>query len=192
MKITKSMVEKFNVSGIKHQDPISVFFEDFGPGQGQVTIKQFSDVWASFWGGCGDDGIKAFFLSCDADYLTNKLVKHDRMHEPDIEATKKKLKRVVLGCWLDGSLSKETVKEFWQDKVKHSYDGLNEVNEIRGIEEWANDNFEIEDVYVYEEWYCHIVNKLTPEADNMKHRIIPTIQDALRQEIADEKSNEQG
>jgi len=179
MKIQVTEVEKILISDVENQDNISVYFEDFGPGQGHVIIKQYCECWESFWGGCGEDGIKAFFLRCDASYLTKKLVKHDRMSEPDIEETKKKIKRSIIELRKDGSISREDIKEFWRKEIKDRFSGLNKLYEMEDIEEWASRNNKIDDVHILYDWYDNIVYQLTPEAKNMKYRIIPTIKKAL-------------
>jgi len=180
MKTQVTEVEKILISEVSDQDNISVYFEDFGPGQGHVMIKQHSDCWTSFWGGCGKTGIKAFFLGCDAAYLTKKLVKHDRRRKPDIEATKKKIKRSILELRKDGSISREDIKEFWRKEIKDRLSGLNELYKMEDIEEWADRNNKITGVYILYDWYDNVVYQSTAEADNMENRIIPIIHDALR------------
>ncbi|WP_027360674.1 hypothetical protein [Desulforegula conservatrix] len=74
MKLEKSIAEKLIISGIPNQDPIAVYFEDIGPGQGKITITCFNDCWSYFWGGMGKKTpIREFFRSCNTSYIAHKL-----------------------------------------------------------------------------------------------------------------------
>lgn len=83
---TMSETSVTKISGTESLDPITVFWEDFGPGKGQVTIYCFGQAWTSYWGGMGEDTIRSFFASAGNDYLVNKLgyaqfLKQSKQHE---------------------------------------------------------------------------------------------------------------
>ncbi len=51
MKITKSQCERIIITDIKGLDPITVFLEDYGPRQGQITIRCYDEIWSAYWDG---------------------------------------------------------------------------------------------------------------------------------------------
>ena len=73
MKITESQVRKLTLTDIDSLDPVSVFLEDFGVGQGRVTIECFGDAWSYYWGAMGDSNLIEFLKDANADYISNKL-----------------------------------------------------------------------------------------------------------------------
>jgi hypothetical protein len=54
-------------------DPITVFWEDFSPGKGQVTIICYGAAWTAYWGGMSGQTVKQFFSQCNNDYLIDRL-----------------------------------------------------------------------------------------------------------------------
>ena len=72
MILTKSTVEKIAITGVPNMDAIAVMCEDFGTGQGKITITCFNDCWSNYWSAMGSRNIKEFFLDCSNDYLTGK------------------------------------------------------------------------------------------------------------------------
>lgn len=52
---------------------ITVFWQDFGPNRGQVTIFCWGSAWTCFFGGMGSSSIKEFFAGCSTSYLVDKL-----------------------------------------------------------------------------------------------------------------------
>lgn len=58
---------------VEKLDPVTVLLYDIAPGQGRIIIEVWGRAWAMTWGGMGDRSIRAFFLSCDDEYLVNKL-----------------------------------------------------------------------------------------------------------------------
>ena len=56
-------------------DPLTVFFEDFDPGQGQVTIVCWGRAWSHYWNAMGPEcTAESFFLKASPDYLVGKLM----------------------------------------------------------------------------------------------------------------------
>ena len=87
MKITKSVVTKIYISKSKALDFISIYFENFLPKKGKVTITSFNKSWTSFWSNCRQTGIENFFCSCDKYYLLKNLMPYNQIKEPDINKT---------------------------------------------------------------------------------------------------------
>ncbi len=69
----KIEVEAMLITDHQSLDPITVFWQDYGPGSGQVTIYCYGEAWTSYWGGMPELSVKEFFLKADVGYLTNKL-----------------------------------------------------------------------------------------------------------------------
>lgn len=96
----KADVEAMVVSDHANLDSITVFWQDFGPGSGQVTIYCWGEAWTSYWGGMDKDTIKSFFAKASAEYLIHKLQgaqfqkrnkQHDKYLERIIAAIKQEL-----------------------------------------------------------------------------------------------------
>ena len=53
-------------------DEITVYLEDYDPGQGKITITCYGKSWTAFWGSMGET-IEKFFLRVDNGYLSKNL-----------------------------------------------------------------------------------------------------------------------
>jgi len=179
MKITQSTVNKIQISEIEHMDPVSVYFEDFGPGQGQAIIKCWNKSWTSFWGGCGDNGIMSFFMGCDKYYLVKNFMAGEDMTETDIEETIKSIKRKILSLRMETVINKKETRDFWDTFVVGDYESLESAFDIYEIREWVKENYEIDGHHLFDDWTDLIETKLTSNAHWLRDRIIPTIQEAL-------------
>jgi hypothetical protein len=73
MHSTRSLVECMQIYDVPRLDPIRVYFEDYAPGHGRMTISCYDMAWTGYWGGMGDRSIKAFVSDCDAWYLSQNL-----------------------------------------------------------------------------------------------------------------------
>lgn len=54
-------------------DTITVIWQDFNQGQGQVTLICWGSAWTCYFGGMPSDTIRQFFMRADVEYLVNKL-----------------------------------------------------------------------------------------------------------------------
>jgi hypothetical protein len=181
MKLTESEIKKVHISEIEGCDPVTLLIEDFGPGKGRITIQCWDKAWTSSWGACGEKGVLSFFLSCDKYYLLKNFVPHERCSEPDVEEQIKEMKREFLRARTETDISKETAKEFWDDKIKGS-NGLESIERITDIEYWVHEinyDLDLNGLHLYEEWYMDIPTKLTSEGWWMRERIIPAIKKAF-------------
>lgn len=59
-------------------DPITVFWQDYEPGRGQITLYCYGSAWTSYWGGMGNKTIKQFVADGDTSYVVNKLLPNER------------------------------------------------------------------------------------------------------------------
>jgi hypothetical protein len=67
-------------------DAITVFWQDFGPSRGAVTIICWGSAWTCYFGGMSGNSIKEFFAGANTSYLVKKLgitrwLKSSKAHE---------------------------------------------------------------------------------------------------------------
>nr|WP_297529424.1 hypothetical protein [uncultured Roseateles sp.] len=58
-------------------DPSTVFFEDFEPGRGQMTVVCWGRAWTHYWGAMGGNpthDIRSFVLKAWTGYIVGKLM----------------------------------------------------------------------------------------------------------------------
>ena len=73
MSTIATKTESFDILPSIALDRISVFFTDYGIGQGIVTLVCFGNAWSAYFGGMGGNTIKEFVRGCGTEYLVNKL-----------------------------------------------------------------------------------------------------------------------
>lgn len=100
MKVETSQIKKLKITGIERLDPVSVIFEDFGPGQGKIIIECYGKAWSAYWGGMGDRTISEFFCSCDDGYLSNNL-SNINSSVYDEDKIREDAKQKGIECWCD-------------------------------------------------------------------------------------------
>ena len=66
-------VSAMEIIGHPGLDRITVFWQDFNQGQGQVTILCYGHAWTCYWEAMGKETVREFFLCCGNDYLVPKL-----------------------------------------------------------------------------------------------------------------------
>lgn len=54
-------------------DPIRAYFDDIGPGYGQLTLVCYGKAWSAYFGGTGADSVQDFVMKVSKDYLVSKL-----------------------------------------------------------------------------------------------------------------------
>jgi hypothetical protein len=79
-------VNAFCITEHANLDRITVYYRDFEPGKGQITIVCYGEAWTVYWGAMGTRDILKFFVECDTDYLTGRLMgsqfqKHPKGYE---------------------------------------------------------------------------------------------------------------
>ena len=74
METITTSVKKITITGADRLDPVGVFLENYGPGQGRITIICYGQAWTSFWGGMGDRTVEQFVASCNDGYLMDNLM----------------------------------------------------------------------------------------------------------------------
>lgn len=103
----------FKVEGIGRA---SIYLEDYGNKQGEITIGCFGEAWNHFFSNMGTGRqIKDFLLSCSDDYLIGKL-SSDYNRDRPIDENKicEYIRREVLRVRRQCLLDKEVARELWQ------------------------------------------------------------------------------
>lgn len=172
MTITKSLIEKIQILDFSPRlEVINVFFEDYGPNRGKVTIEAEGDAWSYFWGGHGCSSIQKFFLKAGTDYLVCKLklgiqATRDNM---DAEAIQEKARKYILKSRKSGDLSKEKAREQW-DSTEWITGGERMVDE------------EILSAIYGDEWYFDY-----PQEPNPEYQHLFSIVEAIRKSLIEQK-----
>lgn len=71
--MSHTLVEVFRVEPTTALDQITVYWENYEPSKGMVTLVCFGSAWTCWFGGMGGKTIQEFFASADTDYLVSKL-----------------------------------------------------------------------------------------------------------------------
>jgi hypothetical protein len=66
-------VEVLDIPGTPSLDRIEVFWRNYEPGRGSVTITCYGSAWTAYFGAMGEFTIQQFFSCAGTDYLVNKL-----------------------------------------------------------------------------------------------------------------------
>lgn len=83
MKTEKRNTDTYILTELESLDTITVYVTNYKLGSGKIVIECFCSAWSCYWGGMGDNNLQQFFLSCDNDYILNKLLKNTRQTDFD-------------------------------------------------------------------------------------------------------------
>lgn len=158
MKIEISKVKKLRITellnGPHRLDPVTVYAENFGNGQGKIVVECYGRSWSAYWGAMGCD-LEDFFLSAGTDYIISYFDSAMRPVAYDATQAADRLKEIIIKRrllqrdgykpkdWNYESLDKDDARELW-DKVEdeHFYDdpagNSNLICEVVGHDEWWN------------------------------------------------------
>ncbi len=73
MKVERTTVTMLEIIDAPRLDRIKVITEDFGKGQGQLTVICFGRAWTSYWGGMHAT-VAVFVASMSAEYIAENLL----------------------------------------------------------------------------------------------------------------------
>lgn len=78
-------------------DPVTVFWQNFSPGKGSVTITCYGDAWTAYFGAMGGSTIQKFVVeSASVEYLANKLTpNHVRLNQTQTKRQDEYLGRIL-------------------------------------------------------------------------------------------------
>lgn len=181
MIIQHISVKKLLIRDLPSLDPISLYLEDLGPGQGNVTITCYGKSWVSYWGAMGKETVAEFILSCGTDYLINCLSRGISNTQFSGDALVTLARRSILGqrrpslvrgTNLDdqGDLSREEAREL--------YDQSGDLGDCTALE---NCPHHLMDEIFGEEWW-HVADQAKEDNPEYKYleKIVQAMQEALR------------
>jgi len=165
MKVEVEKVVRLKLTDLTEYnlDPVSVYLEDVSKGKGKIVIECYCESWSSFWGGIGDRSVAQFFISCDNDYLINKLTSVSK-HIVDESKLAESSKKQILKLRKHLDLDEDEARELW-DFIEYS--GLSE-----------NDN-EIMHKIWGDEWWYSLPDKKNPDWEYLD-RIVSAVKDAIK------------
>lgn len=146
-------------------DPIAVYLEDFGPGQGKIIITCYDQSWTSYWGGMGDRTISAFVKSCDNHYLAKNLSRIP-VEINDYDALKQDMFKKII--------EKRKALELDESDARSAFTTIEECE----IEDLHRDHHDIMTMCYGDEWWCCIPKKTNPEYAYLG-KIITAVKQAL-------------
>ena len=167
MKITKTTVEKIQITEVEALDPISVICEDFGTGEGKISIECYGKSWCSYWGAMGST-VKKFFLSIDNGYAIKNLAGGLDSEVIDEDAIAKWICSRIDDLHKDGQLIDAQAAE-WVDRCNdaHPFD-VNTDGEL------------IRQLTCLDEWWYDLPQKPNPDYEYLS-RIVDAVKAALKE-----------
>ncbi|GEM_PF-4348992 len=68
-------VARYRIVDAPGLDPITVYAENSGPGQGRLLVACYGSAWTAYWGAMGSStSIEAFVAGCNPHYVADNLV----------------------------------------------------------------------------------------------------------------------
>jgi len=145
MKILQEAIRKLTITEVERLDPISVYLEDFGAGQGKITITCFDESWTAYWGGMGNRTISEFVRSCDNHYLAKNLSKIPSEINDPTHLCQDMLKNI---------LSKRKALELNETDAREYFDNIKFYSDHSDSEGIMNEHGLLTVCYGDEWWYC--------------------------------------
>lgn len=174
MKIKTETVHKLTITDIPSLDPIAVYMEDVGKGQGKIIITCFNESWSYYWGAMGENTLGKFFANCDTSYIALKLSPNLNSTIDDPENIVDHAKRHVIELRRNDDLDKKNARILYE-KADSLYDLWDEFGGHGG--ETYRDT--MSDIFG-DEWYDCIPQKPNPKYEYLC-RIINTVKEALKE-----------
>lgn len=173
LKLQISVAQKMTITEVTNFDPIAVYLEDFGPGQGKVTITCSDDSWSRYWSHMGEKyDIRAFLLKADEHYLAGKFAPQLDSAVDDLGKLANEAKKHVI------KYRRERPCCVSKDKARELFDMAEELESLHD-EDPTGYRDAMFDIFGDEWWYS------VPKKANHQYeylcRIINTIKEALRQ-----------
>lgn len=116
MQVEESTVRHLRITGADRLDPISVTLQDFGPGQGKITIDVWGEAWACYWGAMGEKKtISSFFQKASIGYLAEKLAPGLSQSRFSGEKLRRAAKKEILLARRLDEISHEEARDLFDD-----------------------------------------------------------------------------
>ncbi|MEO9387117.1 hypothetical protein [Chromobacterium phragmitis] len=134
MRLEISTIQKIAVSGIDGIDPFSIYLEDFGPGQGKITITSFDLALSRYWSHMGQQHtISSFFLKASDGYLLSKLMQGEEMSEVAIDLVQEKTIAEIIALRRQGSITRDNARELYDDAQRMGSDVRDEADLLHAV-----------------------------------------------------------
>lgn len=167
MKIITTTITKYELIGIDHLDPITIILEDLGPRTGRLTISCYGEAWTAYWGGMGERPLIDFLLSCNVDYVSDKLFTGEK-YAPDFDGFYDKEVRELLRIRRNYLITKQDAARLW--------DLLQEQGRV---DDYSQIDSEVALRLIGDEWWICVEQKTTEKYKYLK-RIVTAVLDALK------------
>lgn len=182
MKVESSTVSKLVITEVEGLDSVSVFLEDFGPGQGKVTMSCAGKSWTSFWGAMGDRKIAQFVTSCSADYIIGCVSPCLR----SVQFSSDQLIKIAERCVIDRRRNRNGSEWNWMDEfdkreARSLFDQLHDLRGSTSMECWHHT--ELLSKLFGDEWWHRADDATEPNPDwYYLERIIDAVKEAIKQQ----------
>ncbi len=170
MKITESKVRKLLIEEVERLDPVTVYLEDFEPGQGKITIECFGQSWSSYWGAMRGHTVAQFFCSCDESYLSNCLAGNLPSNTTDDEKAWEFIKWEI-----------DKAKQNDQLDYRGSILAMNEIERFESADEWMQSGSELVQRLFGPDWRFTCLPMKANQDYVYLCRVIDTVKSALKE-----------
>lgn len=168
MNVTRTTIERLEITGAENLDPIRVYLEDIGPGKGRINIECYGKSWATYWGAMGRETLSEFFCTCDEHYIAGKLSDTpSEVFDPD--GLKDQLKRSLISERKKRLVSRSAARARFNAIEYLSLPDNS--NELWGMSQQMHE-------LLGDEWWYSLPTKPNPDYTYLT-KIIKTVQAAL-------------
>lgn len=98
MKVEQGNCRVLVIKGAPALDPITVFIENYAPGQGRMTVRVYDRAWTAAWFAMNGRTLEQFVATCDWDYVHGNLTQglNGRVLKYVAKSDRDYLKRTIL------------------------------------------------------------------------------------------------
>lgn len=115
MKVTETKVQSIEITEVERLDPIRVMAENYGPGQGRITITCYGKAWTSAWFAMGGDTVQAFFIRVSNDYLIGNFTPQMQSEvDDDNDANLEFVKEEICKLRRSGEIDHAKARDMWE------------------------------------------------------------------------------
>jgi len=161
MQIESKNVLQVTLKNIKGLDPITLFLENFKPGEGKITINCYTSSWTAYWGSMSGRTIEQFFADENEHYLAKNLSTIDSS-VPDLDATKDHAKTELL---------QERRRQYiGQAEARERFDRIEDLSDLDNARAMAE---------VFGDEFYHSIKSITNPEYAYLCRVIKAVQEGL-------------
>jgi hypothetical protein len=181
MKIDVIPVKKILLSDLPNLDPVNLYLEDTGPGQGTVVLSCHQKSWTTGWSAMGKDrDLVAFMKSCDTDYLVNCFSPGLSSTKFSVDELMKLSRRIVLGRRRSSLAPADSRYDYDSCDKEEARDLYNSIEDLSGYESIQDLPHSVMEKIFGEEWWFKADQATEPNPSYLYlARIIETVREAL-------------